>query len=93
MKRYLVKHISKATPNNPNFAGLTSIAYFGKEEKLLKHEGSAAEKAYSVCDSVKWMLEDYGYKRECDARKSYIYRNPENTEFWNSTVEIVEINI
>lgn len=89
---YLVKMVSKATDANPNFAGEELITYHGKGDKLLKAEGSHADKVYMTCDFVRWMLEDYGYKRECDARRCWSYKNPENSKFWKSTVEVVEIN-
>lgn len=93
MKKYLVKETSYATENNKNFAGMDSVSYYGKGSKRLAHHGSAAVACYSVSALHLYQIEEYGYDRECDAKRSWIYKNPENTEHWQSTVEVIEFNI
>lgn len=87
MKKWLVKETSVATEQNPNFAGKVTVGYFGKGDECLKLEGCGWEDY----DHIRHMLEEYGYNREADARRNWTYRNPENTEYWKSTVEIVEV--
>lgn len=89
MTYYIVKVTSKATQDNPNFAGMTSIAYYGKDQKLLGMERT-------VNDSISiypYLVESYGYKRKCDAARSYVYNNCDSDRYWNKQVEIVEIEI
>ena len=90
MIKYLIKTYSKATENNPSFAGEEFYAYYGKNQKLLAYEGSHAEHVHSAFNSISYMLEEYGFNRECDAKKSWIYKNPDrNSPYW--TPDIVEI--
>lgn len=94
MKYYLVKETSKATEANVNFKGMTSITYFGKAEEQIAYDGDYKNAEWEVRPKLEdrmWMVREYGYKRECDARRSYIYKNPENSKFWESTVEIVSV--
>lgn len=95
-KRFLIKLVCKATQDNPTFAGETHIYYYGKEQKVLVSAGSHLEhENYNLID---YMLEDYGYKRECDARRSYIYKTYKTPEdhlpgrhYWDYQVGIIEI--
>ena len=89
MIKYLVKETSTATPSNPSFAGEVSIWYIGKGGRFIAKEGTHSQ--YDNFDYTEWMIEEYGYTRKCDAKRAYAYRHPENTEFWTSTVEIVEV--
>ena len=93
MKRFLVKTISKATETNSNFAGTESISYYGKNQKLLGHIGSYAEATHSTMELKGYLVEEYGYTRECDAKRSWCYKNPENSKDWTSTCEVVEFDI
>lgn len=81
MKRYLVKQVSVATEENPNFAGETHVSFHG-------NHGIFDINAYS-----EYLVKEYGYKRRCDAKRNWTYKNPENSRFWKSTVEIVEVEI
>ena len=90
MKRYLVKETSTATESNPNYAGDVSICYFGKAEHMLAREGTHLPK--DNFNHFHFTLAEYGYSRKCDAKRSYTYKHPENTKFWTSTVEIVEVD-
>lgn len=93
MKRFLVKCHSVATPANKNFAGQENTTYYGKDQKLLASLGSHAEAVYMAFDNRSWQTKEYGYTRKCDAVRSYIYKNPENTEYWQTEVEIVEVEV
>ena len=93
MKRFLVKTISKATESNTNFAGTEVISFYGKNQKLLGHIGSCAEAPHTTMDLQKYLIKEYGYTRECDAKRSWCYKNPENSKYWTSTCEVVEFDI
>lgn len=88
MTRYLVKITYKATENNKNFAGETHVYYEGKGEKTVKDDTSY----------FPWRVEEYGYKRECDAKRNYHFHNP-TTEtcngvvIWEKQVEVVKVEI
>ena len=95
MTRYLVKVISKATEKNPNFAGEEVVTVYGKDQRLLSIEGSHADHIGNVkkmwgCDVI-----EYGYKRECDAKRSWIYKNPNplHNGFWNEEVSICAVEV
>lgn len=95
-KRYLVKVTSKARENNPNFAGMESVSYFGKDQLMLSNTGSAAEAMYSKMEMCTWMVDKYGYTRLCDAKRSWIYKHYKagdiyDVTFWDHEVEIVEM--
>ena len=96
MKRYLVKLSGKATENNPNFVGETSICYYGKNQTLVGREGTHLPEHNFIV--TRYFLEEYGYKRECDARRSYIFKNPmsdleKRLAMWNNEVEIIEVEV
>lgn len=91
MKGYLVKETCVATQDNPSFAGETRVYLYGKNQQLISASGSP--RAWENSNFSSTYLASHYYKRECDARRSYIYKNPENTKFWKSTVEIVEVEI
>lgn len=93
MKRFLVKCINKATEINPNFAGTESISYYGKNQKLLGHIGSYAEESHTTMELKGYLVKEYGYIREYDAKRSWCYKNPENSKNWTSTCEVVEFDI
>ena len=97
MKRFLVKTITKATESNTNFAGTESISsYYGKNQKLLGHIGhigSYAEASHTAMYLKEYLIKEYGYTRECDAKRSWCYKNPENSKYWTSTCEVVEFDI
>lgn len=89
MKKYLIKETSTATQDNPNYAGETSIVYFGKAEHMLAREGNHIPQ--DNFNHFDFCIEEYGYSRVCDAKRSYAYKHPENTRFWTSTVEIIAV--
>lgn len=91
MIRYLVKTISKATLDNPNFAGQEMTAYYGKDQKQVACMGSHARAMHMESDFNDYLIEEYGYKRECDAKRSWIYKNPDNGKYWTTKAEIVQV--
>lgn len=91
MTKYIVKTTSYATENNKNFSGKMIYGLYGKNQKLLEMGGSYAEERFLDFGMSTYMLREYGYNRECDAKKSWIYKNHENTEYWKSTAEIIAI--
>ena len=91
MKKYIVMSTSFATKENPNFAGQVAISYYGKNQKLIGHVGTHAKATYSELPLENWLIKEYGYNRLCDAKRSWIFKNPENTQFWRSNTEIIEI--
>ena len=91
MIKYLVKETSTATKANPSYAGDVEITYFGREGKMIKREGSHLPNINY--DRTGYMLKGYGYDDIGHAKQSYAYKHPVNTEFWQSTVEIVAIEV
>ena len=90
---YMVKETSIATSANPNFAGETAIAYIGRNEALIAYVGDHPKKTGMYKELHAAAIKEYGYTRKCDAVRAYAYKNPENTDFWQSTAEIVEMEI
>lgn len=90
MIRYLVREESKATADNPNFAGQEMTAYYGKKGIPLARYGSHAKAMHGEMDFDNWMIAEYGYKRKCDAKRSWVYKNPENSKYWASNTTIIE---
>lgn len=90
MTKYVVKVVSTAKDSNPSFAGDVNIYYYGKEQYLLASKDRHADNL-SYLDG---MALYYGYNRECDAKKSYFYKNRNDSEeFWTNvtTIEKVEV--
>ena len=88
MFKYIVKQVSVATEENKNFRGMVSIGYYGKDQKLIGHYGSFAKEMHDEMELTNYAIKEFGYDRLCDAKRSWIYKNPENTKYWQSTVEI-----
>ena len=85
---YLVKVIATATEKNRNFAGIVNEYLYGKDQKLL---GYKDEYLGGYKRPYQFMVDDYGYRRECDAKKSWIFRNTKDTEFWKNEVLIIKV--
>lgn len=89
---FLVKSVSKATAENEHFAGDVQTRVYGKDDFTIYCKGS-----YQGWYDIDWrtpgMIEEHGYKRLCDAKRNYAYRHPENSEFWKTTVEILQADI
>ena len=85
---YAVKVVATATEKNKNFAGEVSVYWYGKEQTLL---GFKDRYLGGNHEPYPLMIREYGYRRESDARRSWMYKNSENTEFWEYEVSIVEL--
>ena len=90
MARYLVKRIITATEENGNNpAGTTQTYISGKEGTTLFAEGSGSfDRNYMTPE----MIVQHGYKRLCDAKRSWMYRVPEIEKFWHTEVQILTFN-
>ena len=82
---YLVKEVSTATAENKSFAGQKHTGIYGKGDKLLAYDGDPW--LNRKLDS--YHIKEYGYTRKCDAVRNWTYKNPENSKYWKSAVEIV----
>ena len=91
MTKYVIKVVSTAKDSNPSFAGDVNIYYYGKAQCLLVSK-NRYENNLPYLDI---MSANYGYNRECDAKKSWIYRNPaKNREFWeDEVIEIIKVEV
>ena len=88
MTKYVIKVVSTAKDTNPSFAGDTNVYYYGKAQYLLVSK-SRYENNLPYLDV---MAANYGYDRECDARKSYIYKTRfDKEEFWTSITTIEKV--
>ena len=86
---YLIQKISTATVRNENFAGQTATYIFGKGDYTLFAE---TEDGWVNCNLLApYWVREYGYKRECDAKRNWVYKNPNIDEpYWKSDVRIVK---
>lgn len=88
MIKYVIKVVSTAKDNNPSFAGDVITYYYGKAQQILVSK-NRYENNLSYLDV---MAANYGYDRECDAKKSYIYKTRfDEEEFWTSVTTIEKI--
>lgn len=96
---YVIKVHSVAKPNNKAFSGEEAFYYYGKKGQLLKAIGSHIEndrfyrwpREYTV-----YGLEEYGYKRYCDAcrvaktmKKWADEHNDRDDYYWSETITII----
>lgn len=97
MKYFVVKVIGTAKESNPNFKGCVICHYYGKDQSLIGGEDIIGNycKECGVQPMTDWKVKEYGYKRMCDAKRSWMYNNPCNEEWhhWTETTEIVEVEI
>ena len=89
---WFVKSVSTATPENKNFAGEVHTYIFGKEEFRLYEDVPGGFYNKDLTDCPYCVLE-YGYKRACDARRSYNYKHPQNDKSWTTKVSIVSVDV
>ena len=89
---YFVKIVSRAKESNPSFAGDVSVSIYGKDQKLLAMMGNHAEKIHMMQDFNPWYAKDYGYKRKCDARRNWLFKNAGNEKYWDEEASIVWID-
>ena len=88
---WFVKTVTRPTEQNTNHAGEEHIHIFGKGEKML-----FAQTGDPWIDRD-WMTPhnvlEYGYKRVCDAKRAYAYKNPERSEYWYERPQIVSVEM
>ena len=89
---WFVKSVSTATCENKNFAGEVHTYIFGKGEFRLFEDvpGGFYNKDLTDCP---YCVIEYGYKRICDAKRSYSYKNPQNDGSWRTAVKIVSVDV
>lgn len=68
MKRYLVKQVSVATEQNPNFAGQVSVSFYGKGDEIIGHTGTHAEAVHDYAEPNHYSIwkRALSYKPEID---------------------------
>ncbi len=46
-------------------------------------------------DYFNFLVHEYGYNRACDAKRSWLYKNPaKNREFWeDEIIEIIKVEV
>lgn len=94
MTKYIIKNYSKATESNLNFSGEDFVAYYGKENRLVGYTGSHAERYNQAFPISRWLVEEYGYSRKSDAKRSWVYKNPDrDLPHWKSEVEIIKVEV
>ena len=92
-KRYLVKTTGIATDMNVSFRGNVLIVYWGKDQMQLGREGTHAIARGTEEKMIPYFVEQYGYTRRCDAVRSWIYKNPQNDNWWKTRAEIIEVEV
>jgi hypothetical protein len=95
MKKYLVKTTSIATEEN-DLTLRAQMSLHGRRQKripIIIPDDDDLTGLVSDCWYLQWMIEKYGFNRPSDAKRSYAYRNPENTKYWTSTVQILEVDV
>ncbi len=85
MKIYVVKETSVGTEENPNFAGKIEVSFHDIGDNLIL--------ARDYDGLPEWFIREFGYIRKCDAKRNWAYKNPENDNYWQSVVEIIEFDI
>ena len=93
MTKYLVKVTSRATWDNPSFAGQTQVAFIGKGENICGLCGSHAVATHTERALYEGMIREYGYDRKCDAQRNYSYRHTDREMYWDVNAEIVRFDI
>jgi len=89
---YLVKSIKTATANNQSYSGNETHTYiYGKDQYLLFAD--TRDKFVARDLLIPYFVRKYGYERKCDAKRAYSYTHPENTEYWNTKVEIITVEV
>ena len=89
---WFIKSVSTATPENKNFAGNVQTYIFGKDGFRLFEDVPDGWFNKDLTDCPYCVIEN-GYKRLCDAKRSYSYKYPQNDKSWQTTVKIVSIDV
>lgn len=61
---------------------------YGKGDEILLSDG---DKNLNINHMTPFLVREYGYKRECDAKRSWAYRNPEVNRYWKAETRIVRL--
>ena len=84
---YLIESISTATERNENFAGEVHTYIYGKGDELMLME--TPDGHCNVNHLTPYFVREYGYKRECDAKRNFSYTHPEDSKYWKTETRIV----
>lgn len=88
---YFVEEVSTATPENKNWLGHVHTYIKGKDYNIYVDVPDGwHNRDLRNCPNC---IKEYGYKRACDAKRNWTYRNPQNDDFWKTTVKIVSFSI
>lgn len=87
MKKYLVRRIEIGKPGTP-FSNFSFTTFFGKDLRQCDNYGYV----YQGEPEIDYRTVEYGYNRPEDAKKSRVFRIPEDKN-WTYTVDIVEVEI
>lgn len=91
MKRYLVKRTMIARDTNRNRPGHVETSLNGVGGAILFYEGSGTR---FDCDHMTdEMIERYGFKRLCDAKRSWAYKSPEVEEYWITQMDVLTYEV
>lgn len=94
-ERYFLVYVkSKATPENPNFAGKVNKYIYGKGDELLFTDSTEITDHFNGFNKL-WAsdIREYGYKRRQDAKRCYSYTHPDNNGYWTSRAYVVEYDV
>ena len=90
MTKYIVVVIAKAKDTNPSFPGQTAVFVYGKNEHMLARGGDHYNvNLFGKQKLWKSDVREYGYSRECDAKRSYIYTHSACEQYWDERVKVV----
>ena len=90
-KRYLVKTVTRATEQNVFNPGAVHVHIFGKAQEMLY--ANTGDPWIDRDYMHPYFVLEYGYKRECDARRAYAFKNPERSEYWQERPQIIEVEV
>ena len=96
MTRYIIKVTNEATEKNPNFKGHVRKYYYGKNQKLIGMKYfPEVETGYSPDN---FCINEYSFTTKAVAIKALkahqdVCTHENTTGFWDSSCEIVEVNI
>jgi hypothetical protein len=94
MVKYLVHSTSVATEKNKAFFGETEESYHGKGNVLCGLYVYSGDEIKRVKKFIpEYDARHYGYDSVSMAKRNWSYKNPENNPFWETTVEIIAIEL
>lgn len=87
---YLISDTMTATAFNEANAGRVTTRYYGKGQEVLFAEGTY--NGFCDCNRLDaYNVRKYGYKRETDAKRSYIYKNAHDDRSWKENVSVFRV--